>query len=114
GVFGAEAAARHHFGKSASRLSEREAALLAAALPNPQVRVASNPGPRTSRMARVIQNRVKAFGSVAQCVVPRSRAAATATGAAPAPGPSGAANTAGPASKVKTAVRKAPPAKAQA
>lgn len=73
GVFGAEAAARHHFGKSASKLSGREAALLAAALPNPHVRVAGKPGPRTSRMARVIQTRVRAFGSVAQCVVARGR-----------------------------------------
>ncbi len=35
GIFGAEAAARHHFGKSASDLSAWEAARLAAALPNP-------------------------------------------------------------------------------
>lgn len=80
GVFGAEAAARHHFDKPASKLTEREAALLAAALPNPTIRVASNPGPRTSRMARVIQARVRAFGSVARCVVgpppPASPAAA--------------------------------------
>lgn len=69
GVFGAEAAARHHFRKSAAKLSEREAALLAAALPNPMVRVAGSPGPRTSAKARVIQSRVKAFGSVASCVV---------------------------------------------
>src|SRR5690606_8709052 len=55
--------------KPASKLTEREAALLAAALPNPRIRVASNPGPRTSRMARVIQTRVKTFGSLARCVV---------------------------------------------
>ena len=36
GVFGAEAAARHHFGKSAEDLSADEAALLAAMLPSPQ------------------------------------------------------------------------------
>jgi len=35
GVYGAEAAARHYFGKPASALSQREAALLAAALPRP-------------------------------------------------------------------------------
>ena len=36
GVFGAEAAARHHFGKSAEGLSADEAALLAAMLPSPR------------------------------------------------------------------------------
>lgn len=35
GIFGAEAAARHYFGKSASDLSPREAARMAAVLPNP-------------------------------------------------------------------------------
>lgn len=35
GVYGAEAASRHYFGKSAAGLSEWEAASLAAALPNP-------------------------------------------------------------------------------
>ncbi|HJR76342.1 MAG TPA: monofunctional biosynthetic peptidoglycan transglycosylase [Nitrospiraceae bacterium] len=36
GIFGAEAAARHHFGKSAAELSMEEAALLAAILPSPR------------------------------------------------------------------------------
>lgn len=36
GVYGAEAAARHHFGKSASDLTSDEAAWLAAILPSPQ------------------------------------------------------------------------------
>jgi len=36
GVYGAEAAARHHFGKSAADLSPGEAALLAAMLPSPR------------------------------------------------------------------------------
>jgi monofunctional biosynthetic peptidoglycan transglycosylase len=35
GVFGIEAAARHYFDKPASRLSRREAALIASILPNP-------------------------------------------------------------------------------
>lgn len=35
GIYGAEAASRHYFGKPASALSEWEAAALAAALPNP-------------------------------------------------------------------------------
>ena len=36
GVYGAEAAARHHFDKSADELTEEEAAWLAAILPSPQ------------------------------------------------------------------------------
>lgn len=36
GVYGAEAAARHHFGKSALNLTQDEAAWLAAILPSPQ------------------------------------------------------------------------------
>ncbi len=36
GVYGAEAAARHHFGKHAADLTEEEAALLAAMLPSPR------------------------------------------------------------------------------
>jgi len=36
GVFGAEAAARHYFGESASRLSAEQAARLAAMAPNPR------------------------------------------------------------------------------
>ena len=43
GVFGAEAAARHHFGVSAAELSPRQAALLAAVLPNPAERDAGAP-----------------------------------------------------------------------
>lgn len=36
GVFGVGAAARHHFGKSARNLTRREAAMVAACLPNPK------------------------------------------------------------------------------
>lgn len=69
GVFGAEAAARYHFGKSASRLSSREAALLAVALPNPIARRAGRPGPGTARLASLIQSRVRAAGDAAACVL---------------------------------------------
>lgn len=72
GVFGAEAAAQHHFHKPASRLSDREAALLAAVLPNPVARDAGSPGPGTSAKARVVQSRVRAYGAVASCVVSAS------------------------------------------
>jgi len=80
GVFGAEAAARHHFNKPASRLSEREAALLAAVLPNPLQRDAGSPGAQTSAKARVVQSRVRAYGAVATCVVSASAKAPAAVG----------------------------------
>jgi monofunctional biosynthetic peptidoglycan transglycosylase len=55
GVFGAEAASRRYFRKPASRLTRRQAALLAASLPNP---VARNPA-RPSRKLRLISNAVQ-------------------------------------------------------
>ncbi len=54
GVYGAEAAARHYFGKPAAALSVREAARLAAVLPDPLDRSASNPGPAARRHAAFI------------------------------------------------------------
>jgi len=54
GVFGVEAAARHHFGKGAGRLTAREAALLAAVLPNPRERSARAPSGFVERRARAI------------------------------------------------------------
>jgi monofunctional biosynthetic peptidoglycan transglycosylase len=54
GVFGIEAAAQHHFGVSASKLSLRQASLLAAVLPNPKQRQAVNPTAFVDRRARAI------------------------------------------------------------
>jgi monofunctional biosynthetic peptidoglycan transglycosylase len=51
GIYGAEMASRYYFGKSASRLSVQEAALLAAVLPDPRGRNAARPGPQTSYQA---------------------------------------------------------------
>ena len=51
GVFGAEAGARRHFGKPARALTRREAALMAAALPNPIQRDAGRPGRRHAVLA---------------------------------------------------------------
>ncbi len=75
GIFGAEAAAQHHFGKPAARLSEREAALLASVLPNPIIRSAGKPGPQTTRKASVVQARMRASRSVADCAMPQKAAA---------------------------------------
>jgi monofunctional biosynthetic peptidoglycan transglycosylase len=51
GQFGAEAGSAYAFGHSAATLSPREAALLAAILPNPVKRSARNPGPGVRRLA---------------------------------------------------------------
>jgi monofunctional biosynthetic peptidoglycan transglycosylase len=51
GEFGVEAGARHAFGKSARELSNYQAALLAAVLPNPYDRNARHPGPGLRRLA---------------------------------------------------------------
>jgi monofunctional biosynthetic peptidoglycan transglycosylase len=60
GQFGAEAGAMHAFGHSASTLSPREAALLAALLPNPVRRSARNPGPGVRRLAGTYMARANA------------------------------------------------------
>lgn len=70
GVFGAEAAARHHFGRSAAKLSRDQAARLATALPNPRVRSASARGGRWLRGHRArIAKRIGAAETWAACVL---------------------------------------------
>ncbi len=71
GIYGAEAAAQHWFGKSASDLSSREAARLAAILPSPRRYNAGSPGPYVRRRASRIQaaaNTVRNEG-LATCVL---------------------------------------------
>ncbi|RZI98241.1 MAG: monofunctional biosynthetic peptidoglycan transglycosylase [Brevundimonas sp.] len=63
GVYGAEAGARHWFGKSARDLTPREAARMAAILPAPRRYSASAPGPYVRRRASRIQ---AAMGTVRQ------------------------------------------------
>ena len=62
GQFGAEAGAAYAFGRPASGLSPREAALLAAILPNPVVRSARNPGPGVRRLAGTYVARAQSTG----------------------------------------------------
>jgi monofunctional glycosyltransferase len=70
GEFGAEAAARRAFGKSARDLTAREAALLAATLPNPNRRDPGRPGPALARLAGIYERRAAA-PQLASCVAPR-------------------------------------------
>ena len=58
GVYGAEAAAREHFGKSAVSLTADEAALLAGAIVNPRVHDPSKPTPRLLGRQRLILSRM--------------------------------------------------------
>ncbi|MET4685303.1 monofunctional biosynthetic peptidoglycan transglycosylase [Brevundimonas faecalis] len=55
GVYGAEAASRHWFNKSADELTAREAARLAAILPSPRRYKAADSGPYVRRRASRIQ-----------------------------------------------------------
>jgi len=57
GLYGAERAARRYFNKSAAALSPREAALLAAILPNPLDRSPARPTPYVSGRANLIAAR---------------------------------------------------------
>jgi monofunctional biosynthetic peptidoglycan transglycosylase len=68
GVYGAEAAARYHFHKSAKTLTRREAALLAAVLPNPFKRKAGKPSRRVNLLASVIQHRMSAMAPYLTCL----------------------------------------------
>jgi len=60
GQFGVGSGAAYAFGKPASELSPREAALLAAILPNPIRRSARNPGPGVRRLAGTYMVRAQA------------------------------------------------------
>lgn len=56
GVFGVEAAAQNYFGVGSEALTGRQAALLAAVLPNPKDRSASSPSSFVSRRANAIMD----------------------------------------------------------
>jgi monofunctional biosynthetic peptidoglycan transglycosylase len=58
GIFGAEAAARAYFGKSAAALSPDEAALLAGAIINPREHSPANPTRRLLRRQQIIARRM--------------------------------------------------------
>jgi monofunctional biosynthetic peptidoglycan transglycosylase len=67
GEFGAEAGSRRAFGKPVSALDGRQAALLAAMLPNPRRRDARKPGPLLARLAGLYQRRA-AVGGLDRCL----------------------------------------------
>jgi monofunctional biosynthetic peptidoglycan transglycosylase len=68
GEFGAEAAARWAFGKPARDLTAREAAELAAILPNPVRRSARAPSTLVRRLAGLYERRAAAHPALDACI----------------------------------------------
>ena len=62
GIFGAEAAAQHHFDIGAPYLSASQASQLAAVLPNPREWNAGRPGPHVRSRAAWIRKQVRQLG----------------------------------------------------
>lgn len=62
GVFGAQAAAQYHFNTDAASLSNQQAYLLAAILPSPLLRSASQPSAETTQRANWIARQVRQLG----------------------------------------------------
>jgi monofunctional biosynthetic peptidoglycan transglycosylase len=68
GEFGVEAGSRRAFGKSARDLSQNQAAMLAAMLPNPVQRDARAPGPGLQRLAGLYVGRAARSPEAANCL----------------------------------------------
>ena len=68
GIFGVGEASKYHFGKSARNITTHEASLLAAALPNPILRRAGRPGPKTRKHSNIISGRVTASPPQTNCI----------------------------------------------
>jgi monofunctional glycosyltransferase len=68
GQFGAEAGARHAFGKSVRQLTAREAALMAAVLPGPRGRSARTPSANVRRLAGIYEARAARFEARTACL----------------------------------------------
>ena len=67
-VYGVEAAAQYYYKKPASKLSRREAALIAAALPNPAIRNPLKPSRAQKTLARIIERRINQSGAYVACL----------------------------------------------
>ena len=68
-TYGAEAASRRYFRKPASRLTRRQAVLLAAALPNPHARNPARPNRKMRLIASAVQRRLPYISQRADCVL---------------------------------------------
>lgn len=63
GIYGAEAAARYYFNKSAIDLNRQESALLASVLPNPLVYKVDNPAPKVREKQQWILGQMRMWGN---------------------------------------------------
>jgi monofunctional biosynthetic peptidoglycan transglycosylase len=70
GIFGAEAAAQHHFGRPASSLTRQQALQLAASLPNPHIFNPGTPGPKLRRRTARLSRRTPANPAYLECLKP--------------------------------------------
>jgi monofunctional biosynthetic peptidoglycan transglycosylase len=68
GIYGAEAASRHYFHKSAAELTRGEAILLAAALPNPRFRNPARPSRHMLMVSRVVDRRMPILAQRSGCI----------------------------------------------
>lgn len=68
GLYGAQAAAEHYFRRSASRLTRRQAALMAAVLPNPRLWSPARPTAYIQERARTLERRMRQLGPRLACV----------------------------------------------
>jgi monofunctional biosynthetic peptidoglycan transglycosylase len=68
GIYGAEAASQHHFGRPSSELTARQAALLAVTLPSPLTRTPGQPSASLSRLAATIERRAAGAGGYVGCL----------------------------------------------
>ncbi len=68
GIFGASAAADAYFGRDATKLSGRQAALLTVTLPNPRKRNAAKPTNHMNRIAGVVRARARKSGAYVTCL----------------------------------------------
>lgn len=69
GIYGAEAASRRYFKRPAAELSSRQAALLAAALPNPMIYTVGKPGPKLRRRAQRVWARMRGASPHIRCLL---------------------------------------------
>ena len=67
GVYGVEAGAQRHFGRSVADLSKRQSALLVSILPSPLHWSAAKPNKRVGRKARVVAERIGQISDLLDC-----------------------------------------------
>lgn len=70
GIYGIEAAAQAYFGRSASKLTRKQSALLAVTLPNPILRNPLKPSKGMRRLAQKVEKRARQSGAYIKCIYP--------------------------------------------